>query len=387
MYSKIDEIILALDHDPKTDQMNLFEGIGGQVLFRYVHGLLKDTEHDYHTEELLNRLTQSTPDLSVNPYSLANGISGNCWLFQYLQNKQYADLDDDFFDEVDEMLAQEAYNNLMHRKYDFLHGAIGIMFNLLQRPEKNRKALELLTGILLNIRIDYEGNLVWQFDSRREFRDALTINLGLAHGLPSIMVMLSKLFKANILRDDCRLALSECYEFISKQKNPCITSEDYSHYPIFVTSGQPNKYNSRLAWCYGDLGIAIAYYTAGKNIQNNNLTQEGIDLFKYYSTYKNDPKLGVKDSSLCHGSAGVMHLFHRMYLNTGLNEFKIASEYWLTVLLKMGFHKDGIAGYKTLHNDWEISSSLLEGVSGVGLVLASYFLGHDPDWDECLLMS
>ncbi len=384
---KADEIFHSLNIDAGTDELNLLEGLAGHILFRYVYGLEKDITESEVIEALLYKLSQNSPNLNINPYSLANGMSGNCWLFQYLHIKGYIELENGFFGEIDEILAQEAYNNLIHKKYDFLHGAAGIMFTLLKRPEENCKALEQLTRALLDIRIEYNGYKVWEFESPRHLRTGLTINMGLAHGIPSVMVLLSKLYAANILPEQCKAAIADCYNFIARQRNPKITPNDFSIYPIFVIDGTPNKYTARLAWCYGDLGIGVAYYTIGKNLNDDTLIREAIEIFRYYATFTNEPKLCVRDSSLCHGAAGVMHLFHRMYFNTGIEQFKHTAEYWLSVLLNMDTHKDGIAGYKVMRDDWEADTSLLEGVAGVGLVLSSYRLQKEPDWDECLFMS
>ena len=59
---------------------------------------------------------------------------------------------------------------------------------------------------------------------------------------------------------------------------------------------------------------------------------------------------------------------------------------WVEQTLLIAKYKDGIIGYKFNMND--LSIDLLNGISGIGLVLLS-FLSDDrsQSWDECLLLS
>lgn len=73
-----------------------------------------------------------------------------------------------------------------------------------------------------------------------------------------------------------------------------------------------------------------------------------------------------------------------------MEECKEAAEYWIEKTLEMARFEDGAAGYKTWHgndNGFEKEYGLLEGISGIGLVLLSYISDTEPVWDECLLLS
>jgi hypothetical protein len=93
---------------------------------------------------------------------------------------------------------------------------------------------------------------------------------------------------------------------------------------------------------------------------------------------------------MCHGTAGIGHIFYRMWWNTQLPQFKEAADYWFGQTLKMGKFTDGLAGYKAWHTEeyggWVNEYGLLIGISGIGLALLSYYFGVEPAWDECLLL-
>jgi len=388
MEAKINEIFNLLNSENKINELSLYEGVGGQLLFRYIAGKQKLYLEDDLNSILIDKLANNIIDANKPQYTFASGISGISWLFHYLNKNKYIDLEDDFFCDIDEILVSAAFKYLTYKDYDFLHGAGGIIFSLLMRPEDNRISLELLTRHLLDSRIEFDEYKVWEFRSPNSPFDRVQVNMGLAHGLPSMLVLLSKLYFNNILPHECLEAINECYSFIKKQKNKNITIDSFSLYPTFVTEGEENTYKSRLAWCYGDLGVGIAMYVAGNNTNNDLMQKEAINIYKYYSDFINEPKLLVRDSTLCHGAAGVVHLYNRMYRNTKEPAFINTAEYWISVLKDMSHHEDGLAGYKACEIDgWKNSYSLLEGIGGIGLVLSSYLLNETPDWDECLLIS
>jgi lantibiotic modifying enzyme len=99
----------------------------------------------------------------------------------------------------------------------------------------------------------------------------------------------------------------------------------------------------------------------------------------------------VLDAGVCHGTAGIASIFNRLYLKTAREEFKEAAVYWCQETLSMAKFEDGFAGYKTWRTEkyggWQTSTSLLEGVSGIGLCLLSFVTSDDPAWDECFLLS
>jgi len=96
----------------------------------------------------------------------------------------------------------------------------------------------------------------------------------------------------------------------------------------------------------------------------------------------------VMDAGICHGAAGIAHIFNRVYQKTGNETFKEAALFWIDDCLKKSCFNDGLAGYKVWRKDgWITQTGLLEGIAGIGLVLLSAISDIEPDWDECLLLS
>jgi hypothetical protein len=97
----------------------------------------------------------------------------------------------------------------------------------------------------------------------------------------------------------------------------------------------------------------------------------------------------INDAGVCHGSAGVAHIFNRMWSITNDKKFRQATDFWIKQTLEFGTKINGKTEFKKYNakiNEYEINHSLLEGNAGVGLVLYSYLTG-DFSWDYCLMLN
>jgi lantibiotic modifying enzyme len=145
-----------------------------------------------------------------------------------------------------------------------------------------------------------------------------------------------------------------------------------------LDNGDP-IYKSRLAWCYGDLGVAAALWQAGKVTENCSWMNKALDIYRFSANRISLQDAMVNDAEICHGTAGIAMMFSYMYRQTGDPTLMTARNYWVGQTLKMSKFTDGLAGYKkfTLDDDknvkWEESFSILEGIAGIGLMLLS---GH-----------
>ncbi len=213
-------------------------------------------------------------------------------------------------------------------------------------------------------------------------------NISMSHGIASIISVLSKIYIKNIEPKKVKLMIEGAIVYLLNQKLP--PNQFNSIYPNQALESMDRLYSSRLAWCYGDLGIAMAIWHASQALNNKCWEEEAINTFLHSGNRRNLKLNGVADAGLCHGAAGVAHIFNRIYGYTGILELKKASDYWVDETLKMARHKDGLAGFKTWQNDsrvWINEPGLLEGIAGIGLAMISAVSDIEPAWDECLLLS
>ena len=160
--------------------------------------------------------------------------------------------------------------------------------------------------------------------------------------------------------------------------------------PSDLIPGVPPR-PSRLAWCYGDLGVGAALLSAGRAVGEPAWEAVGLEIARSAAAVS-FALSGVQDAGLCHGAAGVVHVMHRLYGATGELAFRAAARRWLRVLLAMRRPGRAVAGFPVVVSPGAGPGSggrpgLLAGTAGVGLVLASA-LGHEPvRWDAPLLLA
>ena len=162
-----------------------------------------------------------------------------------------------------------------------------------------------------------------------------------------------------------------------------------SYFPNYIINNSQKPISkSRLAWCYGDLGISMALLQAGKAIDNPSWIEKGIEVLLQSTLRQKYEDSLVMDAGICHGSVGLAIIYRRIYLETGLKEFIKASNYYLIKSLQMASFEDGLAGYKTFEIDgWKCDYSFITGIAGIGTGLLSFLTEDKQTWDEILLMS
>jgi hypothetical protein len=99
---------------------------------------------------------------------------------------------------------------------------------------------------------------------------------------------------------------------------------------------------------------------------------------------------GVVDAPLCHGAAGLGHLYNRIFQATGDRRFLDAALRWVESALEMKRDGEGIGGYQTWRpgeGGWTSDRSLLAGATGVALALLAAATPVEPSWDRLLLAS
>ena len=102
----------------------------------------------------------------------------------------------------------------------------------------------------------------------------------------------------------------------------------------------------------------------------------------------------IQDAGLCHGAAGLAHLFNRMFHTTGETRLAEAARFWLGHALEFQQPGQGIAGFRSWGTvggpnelGWRDDPSFLEGAAGIGLALLGAISSVEPAWDRVLMVS
>jgi hypothetical protein len=148
--------------------------------------------------------------------------------------------------------------------------------------------------------------------------------------------------------------------------------------------------SSRLAWCYGDPGVAVALSRAAATLSREDLAEVARGVAVRAARRLGDRT--VEDAGLCHGSAGLAHVFARLWQYTGETSCADAARFWLLRTLHQR-SRDGHhlpypsawpSGGTVRHRD---DAGLVTGGIGACLAVLSATEVRDPSWDRALLLS
>lgn len=311
--------------------------------------------------------------------SFAAGLAGIRFTLHYLASRGYiSGSDGSALDETDPYLNDFAAERFAQGDYDFLHGALGMYLpNSGQLPAAD---CQLLISSLRSLAITpAPGHLAWE--SKHPQTGAPEINLGLAHGIPSVLLALSQ------AGDDPEALwmLSQGVEYLlSCRMKDAANGSFFAHRMVGGRPDQPG----RLAWCYGDPGIGTALWQIGLNSNRPDWQADAIGILHKAASRRDTAANRLMDACICHGTAGLALLFFKMALVSEHDEFLGAASHWTRATLDHGQNPGSAAGYLflTTGDRYIPAFSLLEGITGVGLALLALLDAETLGWEQGLLL-
>lgn len=390
--SKVLEIEKVLSQlPPETMQQGgLMGGLSGISLFyMYLSRYKNSEEHLERAAELIESAFELLYQ-SERPFpTFAGGAAGIGWTLEHASQYGFLDIDtDEVLSQLDEFLGNYMLAEMERGNYDYLHGGLGNALYLINRHDKSsaKKYLPQMLDILEAKAIEDEHGLKWDTFVKGEL-EVGNYNMGLSHGIPSIMGIMARMIQADIEKERAAKILDGATRFVLANQSD--VSKAGSYFPY--RSDQPREQGSRLAWCYGDLGLIGTLLEVAKLTKNEELKQHTLDVLRHNSARRDPKATQVHDAGLCHGAAGNAFLFHRFYQLTDMQEAEDSALFWYDVATKMDRHEDGLAGYKafmaTLDPVWQDNYAFLEGIAGIGLCYLAYLDPSEPAWADALLIS
>ncbi|WP_268225447.1 lanthionine synthetase C family protein [Sinomicrobium oceani] len=396
LHQKLSEIHAILKEKySENDQTGVLAGISGIALFHFYYAKYTDTDAfaDTGVEVLSSSIDRINEGFGFPTY--CSGLAGTGWVLDHLEQQDFMDAEsDELLGELDPYLYRVMRSDMKSGNYDFLHGALGYGFYFFKRyrntvSEERRQIYENYLGelvVLLRDLAETEGNTVKWLSTLVPETGETGYNLSLSHGMSSIVNFLSRLYAYETFRDQVGEMLKGGIAFIRNCRNK--DQNGISLFPSWVKAGEEGDSVSRLAWCYGDLGIGISLWQASRHLKDEELHAEALDILRHAAGRTSPESHMVRDAGVCHGSYGNAQMFNRMYSETGEQIFREAADFWIRDGLEKAVHPDGYSGYKQWkgrESEWKEELNLLEGIAGIGLSIISHLSG-DHSWDECLMI-
>jgi hypothetical protein len=388
----VHEIAAAL---PSAASPSLAGGQAGQAVF---HAYLALQEEDEAQADRAAALLDSAVEALATtplPPNLYSGFPGVAWAIEHLQGRLFEPEEgEDPNLDIDEALLGALDRSPWPGDYDLISGLAGLGVYALERLPRPT-AVACLERILERLTERSERTpegVTWFTEPerlppwQREIHPQGYYNLGVAHGIPALIALLAGAAAGGVagarplLDDTVRWLLAHRLE---PGAGSCFSSWFYP--------GQAAT-ASRLAWCYGDLGVAASLLAAAQAVHEPAWEREALDLALATAVRPAETAM-VRDAGLCHGAAGIGHLFNRMYQSTGEERLAEAARFWIGHALEIRQPGEGIAGFRAWtagmegEAPWRTDPSFLEGAAGIGLALLAAVSTVEPAWDRVLLVS
>lgn len=401
--SKLEEILLSIENSINLNE-ELFKqkylltnGKAGISIFYYYIGQHFNNEKFtdkavFYLEECLASLEQN-----IDGTTLFGGFAGIAWLYQFYINEGIIDTDaesDQFFETSDRVCLTEAIKEASKKNYDLLYGVVGYGLYYLERHKSSDMSFQLTEIIKLLDQFSKrdEDGIFWEDHFKRDNKEGQLINLGLAHGVPSVIAFLLYAYQAT----DSKIAYQMVFDSVNWLINKSLGDGFKSKFSYYLLNGEANEFPSRLAWCYGDLGIASVIFQAAK-ICNNSQWFEFAERMAISSLERNplDQDVAVRDCGFCHGTAGIGHLYNKFHDYTGNQLYKDAASKWFRITEESRVAPEVSIGgylihsYDEINNEWvsRKECGMLEGAAGIGLSIISNLTSESLGWDRCLILS
>ncbi|MGC3977415.1 MAG: lanthionine synthetase C family protein [Paludibacteraceae bacterium] len=388
---KLDEIagsvfdrIERKDHFPSY---GLYDSKFGILLFLYYYSKYTNKIEDIYkadsfAEELLAKAFSNN-----QTYTFCSGNAGILYLVKFLKEESFIDIDITEAElGLDNYLISSMRKDLQNGNYDFLHGALGVGLYFLKTGKHTERIAEIIDFLYSTAEKD-TVNQVFKWKSIISLEEKeMGYNISLSHGMSSIILFLCRVIDSGYKEKNKVLEiLNGTVNYVLSQE---IDENVYgSHFPSHSLDNNKPVTASRLAWCYGDMGVAYALWYAGKTTKNINLQNKGLNILLDSTKRRESQNTNIIDAGICHGSVGLVMMYRHMYIETHDEIFQEAINHWIEVTLSFSKFEDGLAGYKAYRaSGWENDEGLLTGISGIGLVFTSILKDDAQSWDEMFLL-
>jgi len=384
---------LAAQAEP-LDPPTRHEGWFGRALFFGV--LARAVPDATHARWAAGELERAVDHISAHPMraALFGGFTGVAWVSEHL-NPTVND-EDDCNREVDELLHVYLGRSPWDRDYDLIRGLTGMGVYALERVERPlgraclARVIERLdeTSMPRHDGLSWRTRPEWMGPPYGEKYPGGYFNLGVAHGVPAVLVVLAGAVAAGVEVARARRLLDGAVRWMLSRR----LDSPLSAFPSWESDGEAAA-PARTAWCYGDPGIAAALLAVADAVDEPAWHTLAIEVGRAAAARRPDEG-GSFDAGICHGSAGLALLFHRLWHASEEPIFAEAAQRWYRHALD-AFRADAPTGYRswgstplsgTAQGAWIDDGSFLTGSSGIALVLLSG-LGATPTWDRILAAS
>lgn len=299
--------------EPSIEDASLSRGAAGIALFHAYAG------DERSAVACLERATSAMRSSRMGA-TFFSGFTGVAWAIEHLRRRGVG-VQRDRCLRIDEALLRVVERTPWERDLELIGGVVGVGVYACERlPHDN--GVRLLTAVVDRLAktaqhtpegVTWESRAEWFPEPFRGDYPARFYHLGMALGVPGVVALLGLACGAGVAEDVARPLLRDAVDWLLAQR----LDAPAGCYPRWLTEGK-EPVPARLAWCVGDPGVAAALAVAGRQAGEPAWVEEAAAIARVAAA-RPEADTGVVDAVLCHGSAGLAHLFGRLAAVTGMD--------------------------------------------------------------------
>jgi hypothetical protein len=382
----LDDVITALRNtDTAVADPTLDHGAGRALLWSYLDKARPDEGFSELRDAAIDGIIEQVAAMDLSA-TLYGGFSGAAWVIDHV----LGDDDDDPVEAIDAALLELLHTDPWPFDFDLLYGLAGLgvyALGRLQRPLA-RECLARVVAQLDALAELRNGGVAWRSRpellprSKHEQWPRGYYNYGVAHGVPAVALVLSGAVRAGIATARAKPLLDGAVRWQWAGARSDRSESTFDNWEQDGIGFGP----ARLAWCYGDAGVATTLHAAALAIGDAAAASRALAVARR-STARKLEDTGVVDAGLCHGSAGLALLYARLAHESSDPLLAEAARRWYAHLAEQHVAGVGVGGFRSFAGDdkWnDGDASFLTGATGIALSLVAALYPVEPAWD-CLL--
>ncbi|MBB86815.1 MAG: hypothetical protein CMP06_05870 [Xanthomonadales bacterium] len=356
-----------------VQDLTLASGLAGQLLITAATGGARGVKSSI--EEMIDEMQNKVRDYILPP-GLFSGLAGVDYAINEGLKALQASRDEriSYHSEVVKFYLDYLDTESSRSEYDVISGLAGIGLwactlddkeNGSKIADKILKALDETKCDLLHARVAWETPVRREIVSGKKQREAKDdYNLGLAHGVPGVLLFISLAFGKGLFSDK-KLAkdlIDGIVHFLADQMN----DEGEKGIGIFGHSTY-NRDISRMAWCYGDPGVAVAISVAHEYLPSD-ITKNIVLRLTESISNRTFMESGCIDGGICHGTTGVLMIVKWLrMLHESLISLKCVATWaeYLNLHESHTWYKPSRLIWELSVGDWVSTPGYLNGVDGI----------------------
>jgi lantibiotic biosynthesis protein len=355
---------------PPASESETFDAACAALFLAYCHRADPGAGHASSALACWQQAVEGIARNRLRPW-LIGGFVGVAWVTEHIRSILPLDADEDPGADIDDVLLAALGDRPERFDFDLVTGLVGFgvyALERLPRPTARLIVEAVIAGLVHRAHADADG-LTWPSPGglrapyERGGPDG-QINVGLAHGSPGVLAFLASAWSAGFQTPEVRRLMEGAAAWLWAQRSV----GPASWFPARRGPGDAIE-PARTAWCYGDPGVAIALLLAGQALGSGQHVERAVSVARAIAA-REEALCYAESASFCHGALGISHTMRRFAAASGDARFAAAAAAWQTRAL--GYVQAGVHDLQ--------DTSLLEGISGMGLVLlGSLFSEGEPD--------